>query len=679
MQPIAQQRLMNETPETKLKAKGEAGTSSDANEKDITLLQAMFGKSSNQDKKNDMLLVTSVGTALVAIREGGEALSCRESMYLLMNEPASSSAAYWLGYLLQLCLIVSALCTTAETHHLVNEATGPEIWIMAKILFNIIFSVETFFRIMCHIPFKTVHKNTYVLLDVITVLPLYLRLFLYPDSMKAQNYLSKAGAGITIRIFEAFGAFRILKLCRYYEGASLLAMAVGKSLKQLYVPMFMLLLMVFCFAAIVYEIEFDPDVQACVELWKKEGVSASFIKANSDGVTWDCSTCTQGAECQHDDAACAADFDMKCLTCNGYPPGHPECGSIVWGQTFVDIPRSMWFMLVTVSTVGYGDVSPTSWQGQIFVCWVIICGLIFLAMPLAIVGSTFGQVWDARQIIKLQRHMTQLLARSGIQPTDAVSAFKKIDTSGDGNVTKDEFTTFLQMYGIEMDKEEVKELWGALDTDKSGSLTMEEFMERAFPGTDLSTLDGVKPANLDEKLEKIEQKKDKAGTEMQRVEKQQQEVLGILAEQKERTALLENKLSKIESMLSDMAANQHTYPGRKANGNVRLERSATSSKLVGGGRSGTKGRPPSGTKSFGSSTRVAERDPARSESKPERVLGVVEAKRAKSKSLLNGALGGGREKVPSPAMSISDASDISPARTSSKSPERTGSGKLLVA
>ena len=339
----------------------------------------------------------------------------------------------------------------------------------------------------------------------------------------------------------------------------------------------------------------------------------------------------------------------------------------------------MWFMLVTVSTVGYGDVSPGTWQGQIFVCWVIICGLIFLAMPLAIVGSTFGQVWDARQIIKLQRHMTQLLARSGIQPTDAVSAFKKIDTSGDGNVTKDEFTTFLQMYGIEMDKEEVKELWGALDTDKSGSLTMEEFMERAFPGTDLSTLDGVKPANLDEKLEKIEQKKDKAGTEMQRVEKQQQEVLGILAEQKERTALLENKLSKIESMLSDMAANQHTYPGRKANGNVRLERPATSSKLVGGGRSGTKGRPPSGTKSFGSSTRVAERDPARSESKPERVLGVVEAKRAKSKSLLNGALGGGREKVPSPAMSISDASDISPARTSSKSPERTGSGKLLVA
>ena len=189
---------------------------------------------------------------------------------------------------------------------------------------------------------------------------------------------------------------------------------------------------------------------------------------------------------------------------------------------------------------------------------------------------------------------------------------------------------------------------GALDTDKSGSLTMEEFMERAFPGTDLSTLDGVKPANLDEKLEKIEQKKDKAGTEMQRVEKQQQEVLGILAEQKERTALLENKLAKIESMLSDMAANQHTYPGRKANGNVRLERSATSSKLVGGGRSGTAG--PKWHKSRAAQPALQNGTPLDRRVNPK---GSSWSKlRGRSLIAAERCLGGGREKLPSPAMSI---------------------------
>ena len=66
---------------------------------------------------------------------------------------------------------------------------------------------------------------------------------------------------------------------------------LSKSLKQLYVPLFMLLVMVFCFAAIVYEIEFDPAVQDCVQLWKAQGVAGWFIKTYGDGVGWDCSAC----------------------------------------------------------------------------------------------------------------------------------------------------------------------------------------------------------------------------------------------------------------------------------------------------------------------------------------------------------------------------------------------------
>ena len=47
----------------------------------------------------------------------------------------------------------------------------------------------------------------------------------------------------------------------------------------LLVPLFMLLLMVFCFASVIFEIEFDADVQRCVELWRVAGVSTRFIKA----------------------------------------------------------------------------------------------------------------------------------------------------------------------------------------------------------------------------------------------------------------------------------------------------------------------------------------------------------------------------------------------------------------
>ena len=64
------------------------------------------------------------------------------------------------------------------------------------------------------------------------------------------------------------------------------------------------------------------------------------------------------------DDSCTSDLNFKCATCVGHPPQHPECAGVGWGQTFKDIPFAGWFAMVTASTVGYGDASPSSWQGQ---------------------------------------------------------------------------------------------------------------------------------------------------------------------------------------------------------------------------------------------------------------------------------------------------------------------------
>lgn len=197
-------------------------------------------------KSSGMLLQSTTGSALVAIRQRGEPLTCREALFLVLNEPASGQKAFWWGRVMQIFLICSALATTYETVGFINEATGPDIWRMIKMGFNFFFTIEALLRIVCFIPLRQCHRSAYVWLDLISIFPFYVRMFLYPDSLSADNYLSKSGAGITIRVFEALASLRLLKLCRYYEGASLLATAVGKSLKQLYVPLFMLLIMVFC-------------------------------------------------------------------------------------------------------------------------------------------------------------------------------------------------------------------------------------------------------------------------------------------------------------------------------------------------------------------------------------------------------------------------------------------------
>lgn len=660
MEAIAQQHL-SENANTAIGKSKKAGHGVDDDEKEVGLLQSLFQATNSKD----VLLQTNTGIALVALRESGEILSWRETFFLILNEPGSGFAAFILGRFLQICLVTSALCTTYETVSFINESTGSEPWMMAKVVLNIVFTVETAVRIICYIPLGSIHKSGYIWLDVVTCIPLYFRVLLYPASFTPRNYLSKAGTGITIRVMEAISGFRILKLCRYYEGASLLALAVGKSLKQLYVPLFMLLLMVFCFAAIVYEIEFDASVQSCVELWKKQGIATAFIKSHGDGVSWDCTTCTQVAECQRGDASCVADYDMKCKTCDGYPIGHPECNGIGWGQTFPDIPRSMWFMFVTVSTVGYGDVSPTTWQGQIFVCIVIICGLIFLAMPLAIVGSTFGRVWNDRQIIKLQRHIRQMLAHSGIEPTDAVSAFNKIDESGDGNLGFEEFKTFLIMHDLDMEKEDMKELWNALDTDKSGTVTLEEFMERTFPDTDLETIEELTT------VENRDSRPKKASDGNHKV------MHHLLKAQQANTELLEKKLADVEGALAELIANR----GRKGNSIAgspsevtrrklsfaKLSRAQSQKVIGGGGRSGTKGKP--GSKVLGGNRTEVERSEEPQGGKPaaapaagapmkptgkegSSLVGAsVQDKRAHSKRLLQGLFDQARR---SPTMSEDD-------------------------
>jgi hypothetical protein len=66
-----------------------------------------------------------------------------------------------------------------------------------------------------------------------------------------------------VRHTQAISSLRLLKLCRYYDGAALLARALSRSLQQLTVPLFMLMIMMFSFACIMCEIEWDVDIDAC--------------------------------------------------------------------------------------------------------------------------------------------------------------------------------------------------------------------------------------------------------------------------------------------------------------------------------------------------------------------------------------------------------------------------------
>ena len=62
---------------------------------------------------------------------------------------------------------------------------------------------------------------------------------------------------------------------------------------------------------------------------------------------------------------------------------------------FTSIPRAMYWAVVTMTTVGYGDIAPATPLGQIFAAMLMISGYGVIAVPTGIVGAEM--VREARQ------------------------------------------------------------------------------------------------------------------------------------------------------------------------------------------------------------------------------------------------------------------------------------------
>lgn len=68
-------------------------------------------------------------------------------------------------------------------------------------------------------------------------------------------------------------------------------------------------------------------------------------------------------------------------------------------EVFGNIPSAMWWALATLTTVGYGDVVPVTHAGKMFGGLVMIFGLAFFALPIAIVASAFSSEIHRREFV----------------------------------------------------------------------------------------------------------------------------------------------------------------------------------------------------------------------------------------------------------------------------------------
>ncbi|XP_031671070.1 voltage-gated potassium channel KCNC2 isoform X1 [Oncorhynchus kisutch] len=94
----------------------------------------------------------------------------------------------------------------------------------------------------------------------------------------------------------------------------------------------------------------------------------------------------------------------------GANPNDPTAGE---HTMFKNIPIGFWWAVVTMTTLGYGDMYPQTWSGMLVGALCALAGVLTIAMPVPVIVNNFGMYYSlamAKQKLpkKRKRHIPQV-------------------------------------------------------------------------------------------------------------------------------------------------------------------------------------------------------------------------------------------------------------------------------
>ena len=66
---------------------------------------------------------------------------------------------------------------------------------------------------------------------------------------------------------------------------------------------------------------------------------------------------------------------------------------------FDSIPAAMWWAIVTITTLGYGDVTPITLAGRLIASATMVMGYVMLGLPVGIVATAFAEEIHRREVV----------------------------------------------------------------------------------------------------------------------------------------------------------------------------------------------------------------------------------------------------------------------------------------
>jgi len=101
-------------------------------------------------------------------------------------------------------------------------------------------------------------------------------------------------------------------------------------------------------------------------------------------------------------------------------------------NNFDSIPIGLWWAIVTMTTVGYGDLTPKTYLGMLVGSMCAVTGVLTIALPVPVIVSNFALFYShTKARAKLPKKRRRVLPVEAVRPK--VAGAGKRDTAGAGS------------------------------------------------------------------------------------------------------------------------------------------------------------------------------------------------------------------------------------------------------
>ncbi|KAJ6525762.1 hypothetical protein B0H19DRAFT_971203 [Mycena capillaripes] len=283
----------------------------------------------------------------------------RRNLFALLEQPASSDSAFLVHILVTTLVVLSAIVTVLETvpaFHSIRTS----VWFGLETSLVALFTVEYIARCLA---WSGTWRSLlgwvlsfFGIIDLLSVAPYYIELVLLQDT------------SVFFR-FSILRMFRLLRVFRPFRSNNtvlltieVMYISVRQSQHALFALGFFVIMVLTVFSTLLY-----------------------FAERG----TWD-------------------DILETFINTDGDP------------SQFASIPAAAWFVLVTITTVGYGEITPRSFLGRLVTLPLLVFGLLLIALPSFVLGREFSLVWE--QMAHDVRFILYLLSPQS-EPQSPVSPF----------------------------------------------------------------------------------------------------------------------------------------------------------------------------------------------------------------------------------------------------------------